>query len=174
MKSLEEIIPLLTPQNQRLFACDCAERALLRKREAGIEPDPRSCNAVMVARNFALGLASEEKLSATAKEALAAADSSYLAAAFSFSSYVADTAYFAAATSVVAAAASSSNSFVSTASSLSSIKKEKEWQLARAESYLEAQRTAKPSLLSVLLQRQQQLQQAIPLWVAEAEEALFL
>lgn len=34
----------------RLFASDCAERALLRERGAGREPDPRSWRAVAVAR----------------------------------------------------------------------------------------------------------------------------
>jgi hypothetical protein len=39
----------------RLFACDCAERALLREREAGREPDERAWQAVRVARRRTLG-----------------------------------------------------------------------------------------------------------------------
>ena len=44
----------------RLFACDCAERAL-----ANIaEPDPRSVAAVEVARRYAMGTATQEELDA--------------------------------------------------------------------------------------------------------------
>ena len=46
----------------RLYACDCAERALLREREAGREPDPASWSAVEVSRRFAVGEAAEEEL----------------------------------------------------------------------------------------------------------------
>ena len=49
-------------QTLRIFACDCAERALLREREAGREPDPRSWKAVEVARRFAAGEATSEEL----------------------------------------------------------------------------------------------------------------
>lgn len=40
---------------QRLFAADCAERALLRERVARREPDPRSWEAVAAARQFVRG-----------------------------------------------------------------------------------------------------------------------
>ena len=39
----------------RLFAADCAERALLRERELGREPDDRSWAAVLTARRYANG-----------------------------------------------------------------------------------------------------------------------
>ena len=45
----------------RLLACDCAERAL---KKCGDNPDPRSINAVKVARRFANGNATEEELAA--------------------------------------------------------------------------------------------------------------
>lgn len=57
----------------RLFACDCAERALNREREAGREPDRRSYDAVKVVRRFAVGEATEEERSAAATHAYAAA-----------------------------------------------------------------------------------------------------
>ncbi len=52
----------------RLFACDCAERALLRERERGQEPDSRSWNALEVATRYANGQATKEELAA-AREA---------------------------------------------------------------------------------------------------------
>jgi len=48
----------------RLWACDCAERALIREREAGSEPDARSWRAIEVARAYAMGEATEEELAA--------------------------------------------------------------------------------------------------------------
>jgi hypothetical protein len=48
----------------RHFACDCAERALLRERANGHEPDPRSWRAVEVSRAYACGEASAEDLTA--------------------------------------------------------------------------------------------------------------
>ena len=48
----------------RLWVCDCAERALLREREAGREPDLRSWRAIEVARRFANGAATAEELDA--------------------------------------------------------------------------------------------------------------
>jgi hypothetical protein len=53
---------ILSDRILRLFACDCAERALQRERDAGREPDPRSWNAVAVARRYAAGEATDEEL----------------------------------------------------------------------------------------------------------------
>jgi hypothetical protein len=75
------------------WACDCAERALLREREAGREPDPRSWAAVKARRGWLRGEVSEDQLHA------AAAAAAYAAA------YTADAAYFAAAYDANAAAA---------------------------------------------------------------------
>jgi len=55
----EEIIPT---RELRLIACWCAKRALDRERSAGREPDPRSWDAVRVARRHAHGQATVEEL----------------------------------------------------------------------------------------------------------------
>jgi hypothetical protein len=49
---------VLSDRILRLFACNCAERALARMPN----PDPRSVQAVAVARRFALGQATSEEL----------------------------------------------------------------------------------------------------------------
>ncbi len=46
------------------FACDCAERALQREREAGREPDARSWRAIQMKRRWLQGEASDEELAA--------------------------------------------------------------------------------------------------------------
>ena len=46
----------------RLFACDCATRALRRERRAGREPDKRSWEAIRVARLYAEGKATNQEL----------------------------------------------------------------------------------------------------------------
>jgi hypothetical protein len=46
----------------RTFACDCADRAINRAREAGHEIDPRILEAVRVARLYADGKATNEEL----------------------------------------------------------------------------------------------------------------
>ena len=46
----------------RLFACDCAARALRRERKAGREPDKRSWKAINVARRYAEGKATKAEL----------------------------------------------------------------------------------------------------------------
>lgn len=56
-------------QTARLFACDCADRALARIKK----PDQRSVDAVAVARRFAVGEATKEELTAARDEAWAAA-----------------------------------------------------------------------------------------------------
>jgi hypothetical protein len=56
----------------RLYACDCAERALLREREAGREPDLRSWTAIAVSRRYARGDATEADLRAAKIDARAA------------------------------------------------------------------------------------------------------
>ena len=57
----------------RLFACDCAERALTRERDIGREPDKRSWNAIATARRFADGEATKDELAAARAAAWAAA-----------------------------------------------------------------------------------------------------
>lgn len=48
----------------RLFACRCAKRMLLRRREAGHEPDGQCWDAVKVAQQYAVGEVSGEELQA--------------------------------------------------------------------------------------------------------------
>ena len=57
----------------RLFACDCAERALLRERKAGREPDERSWEALRVAYLYAEGAATRGELAAAGDAAWDAA-----------------------------------------------------------------------------------------------------
>lgn len=73
---------LLSYRTLRLFACDCAERALTRERAAGREPDARSWTAVAVARRHAMGEATDVDLLEAYRAAYAAyADTSTAAAA---------------------------------------------------------------------------------------------
>ena len=46
----------------RLFACDCAERALERERSEGREPDERLWDAITVAREYVEGRATQDDL----------------------------------------------------------------------------------------------------------------
>ncbi len=48
----------------QMWICECATRALLREREQGQEPDPRSWRSVEVARRYANGEASEAEMTA--------------------------------------------------------------------------------------------------------------
>ena len=57
----------------RLFAADCAERALKRERKKGREPDARSWAAIVAARDFAEGKITKQDLDAAWKAAKAAA-----------------------------------------------------------------------------------------------------
>jgi hypothetical protein len=49
--TLNELIEALDKRSKRLFACDCAERAL----SLIVAPDPRSIEAIRVARLYAIG-----------------------------------------------------------------------------------------------------------------------
>jgi len=53
-----------TERTARLFACECAERALKRERAAGREPAEASWQSIAVAKRFAFGEATREELSA--------------------------------------------------------------------------------------------------------------
>ncbi len=67
-KNVSRIRKLLDVRNVekelRLFAADCAERALLREREHGREPDRRSWSPIEAARSFVNGLITPEELAA--------------------------------------------------------------------------------------------------------------
>ena len=111
----------------RLFACACAERALMRERERGREPDERSWRAVEVSRRYAMGEADKAELvlaaeSAAARSAWSAAWSAALSAAR------------AAAESAAAAAARSAWSAESAAESAAGGTAERAWQKERFNS----------------------------------------
>ena len=73
--TLDSIVRLhLDTRQRKLFACDCAERALLRARLLGYEPDPRSWAAVEVSRQYAEGKGSIPELKAAIKASCQAAD----------------------------------------------------------------------------------------------------
>jgi hypothetical protein len=59
----------------RLFACDCASRALTAERKAGREPDEHSWRAIIVSRRYANGEATLKELSAARSAARSAAES---------------------------------------------------------------------------------------------------
>ncbi len=54
------------------FACDCVERVLVRERECGREPDPRSWRAIETKRMWLRGAATDEELAAARDAAEAA------------------------------------------------------------------------------------------------------
>ena len=89
-------------KNLRLFACDCAERALLRVQN----PDPRSVAAIEVARRYAVGAATDAEL-ANARSAAPTAGASAVAwaaaTAMSAAAGAYDAAYHAAYWAAVAA-----------------------------------------------------------------------
>ena len=64
------------------FACWCAEQALLREREAGREPDPRSWAAIETKRRWLRGEATDKELAAARDAAWAAARAAARAAAW--------------------------------------------------------------------------------------------
>ena len=92
-------------RTQRIFACDCAERALMRESEAGREPDAWSWNAIAVSRRFAYGSATSEELDAAYSAASAAVWDAASAAAWDAASAAARDAASAAARDAACAAA---------------------------------------------------------------------
>ena len=122
----------------RLFAADCAERALEGERSAGREPDPRSWEAVRVARAFARGRASDEDLDAAWDAAWAAAgaaagDAAWDAEAPAAAPAAAQGAAHAAAPAAAWAAAHAAAQAAAWAA-------ERGWQLRRLNEYLKGAR----------------------------------
>jgi hypothetical protein len=111
----------------RLFACDCAERALKAERKAGREPDERSWCAIIVSRRYANGEATLEELSA--------ADSAAYFAAYSAAYFAAYRAAYSAADS---AADSAAYSAADSAAYFAAYSAEREWQRKRLAKYLNA------------------------------------
>ena len=71
---------LISDRTLRLFACDCAHRALMREREKRQEPDQRLWDAVEVTRRFVDGSATRSELYAATAAAMDAAMDAYGAA----------------------------------------------------------------------------------------------
>jgi len=88
-KSVSKTRTLIAARNVahelRLWAADCAERALQRESDGGREPDARSWSAIEVARRFAAGEATAAELASASSSASSAAYAAY-ASAFAASS----------------------------------------------------------------------------------------
>jgi len=86
---------VLSDRILRLSACDSAERALQRERDAGREPHPDLWAAVAVARAFALGNATAEEMKDASAAAYAAdfddRGTYAAAAAYAAANFAADT-----------------------------------------------------------------------------------
>ena len=94
-----------TDRTARLFAADCAERALRRvQKRTGVKTDPRSLAAVRAAREFAAGNISAGELSAARAAAWATAGAAAGAAAAAAAADAAAVAAWAAACAADAAA----------------------------------------------------------------------
>ena len=127
-------------RQRRLLAADCAERALLREREAGREPDPRSWRATDVARKFAEGQASHEELMAAGAAANAAMVDACSDADASEVPEMVDAAWAAWAAMAADAAASA---WIFAADSTAR-RDELKWQLERAMEYAREEGTTAP------------------------------
>jgi hypothetical protein len=114
----------------RLFACDCAERALTRERERGREPAPRSWRAVEVARLFAEGKATRAELYAAAYDYAAYAAYDYAAYDYAAANAAAYAAYAAADAAANAAAAYAAADAAANAAAYAR-EAEREWQYGR-------------------------------------------
>ena len=132
-------VGILSARTLRLFAADCAERALLRERKAGRKPDARSWAAVQAARDYAEGRIDRTALRAAA----AAAYDAYAAAAAAYAAY--DAAYAAAYDAYAAAdaahaaadaAARAAADALADAVAAAYDDAEREWQGARLLAYL--------------------------------------
>ena len=122
------------PVTLRLFAADCAERALWRERAAGREPDPRSWEAVRVAREATHGRAQ-------AAAAGAARDAAWAAAASAWAADAADAAEAAQATAGAADAAEAARD-AAWAAGAAARDAERTWQRDRLWTYLDGRTPA--------------------------------
>ena len=133
----------------RLFAADCAERALKGERNAGREPDPRSWEAVRVARAFARGRASDGDQAAARAAAWDAAQATAWAAAGAAVHAAAPAAAWTAARAAVHAAAwdavhaaawTAARAAAWDAAQATARAAERGWQLGRLNEYLTGER----------------------------------
>jgi hypothetical protein len=103
-------VPNWDDRARRLFAADCAEAALLGERACGREPDPRSWEAVSMARRYAAGDAMVEELTSARAAAWDVASDAWAAASGAWAAaWAADGAAWAAARAARAASAAASD-----------------------------------------------------------------
>ena len=126
-------------RTQRLFAVDCATRALNAEKKAGRTPDPRSYEALKVARKFAKGEASYAELSA-AESAARAAESAAESAAWSAAESAAESAAWSAAESAAWSAAWSAAESAAWSAARAAESAEQKWQQKRLYEYLSGKR----------------------------------
>ena len=122
-RSFRWVAPIETwnARTQRLFACDCGERALTHL----VTPDQRSIEAISTARLFANGKASRKELAAAGDAALAAAGDAALAAAWA-----------AARDAALAAARAAARAAALAAARAAARAAERQWQVKRLAEYL--------------------------------------
>ena len=77
----DELLEGLPESLLHWFACDCAERALMREKEEGRETDERSWKTIQTKRLWVLGEAASEEQAAARAAAWAAAGAAAWAAA---------------------------------------------------------------------------------------------
>ena len=128
-------------KSARLFACDCAHRALLRERRAGREPDARSWDAVRIARALARGKATEQDRAAAWAAAEAAAWAAAWAATWAATGAAAGAATWAAAPAATWAAAPAATWAAAEAAAWAAAEAaawaaERAWQIKRLMRYL--------------------------------------
>ncbi len=106
----------MMPSNRerRLFACDCAARAVRKFWTPNHPNDRQPQNTIAVARRFAFGRATREELSTASASAAAASSASSASSASAYAAY--------------AAAASAAYAYASAA--------ERKWQIKRAVKYV--------------------------------------
>ena len=121
----------------RLFAADCAERALLGEQKAGREPDRRLWAAVKAARDYAHGLISQAELAAARAAAWAAAGAAARDAAWDAVGAAAGAAAWDAAWDAAGAAAGAAAWYAVGAAAGAA---EREWQSNRLSEYLSGKR----------------------------------
>jgi hypothetical protein len=117
----------------RLFACDCAERALRMERRKGREPDPRSWEAVRVARLFTEGNATKKELAAACDAASSVGSACDAYADAAAADHAADAAAHAAACDADAAAAACDAAYAAcdAARAADAYRAERRWQYGR-------------------------------------------
>ena len=144
-KSVSKTRTLIAARNVahelRLWAADCAERALQRESDGGREPDARSWSAIEVARRFAAGEATAAELASASSSASSAAYAAYasaFAASSASASSVASASSAAVAYAVASSVASASSAAYAAAYAVGARAAEKQWQAAVLNARLDA------------------------------------